>query len=92
MICEAEPLMSKWNPQPFLQGVEATPAGGILAHAEDVAKGGSIPFDKAGETCKADDACCLVRMQVIGALLLVEDNVGCSGVNGTFTGLYRREQ
>ena len=26
-----EPLLSKYNPQPFLQGVEATPAAGILA-------------------------------------------------------------
>jgi hypothetical protein len=70
-----EPLLSKWNPQPFIQGVEATPAGGILAFAI-AAGGGSIPFDKAAETCKADDACCLVQMQLIGALLLVEDNVG----------------
>jgi hypothetical protein len=86
-----EPVLSNWNPQPFIQGVEATPAGGILAFAI-AAGGGSIPFDNAGETCKADDACCLVQMQLIGALLLVEDNVGCSGVNGTFTGLYRRKR
>jgi hypothetical protein len=33
---------------------------------------------------------CHVRMQRVGALLLVEDNGGCGGAGVTFTGLYRR--
>lgn len=35
---------------------------------------------------------CRVRMQRIGAWLLVEDNDGCGGAAVTFTGLYRRKK
>ena len=58
----------------------AKPANGLLQFAED----GSVPFDKA-----AVDATCLVRMQRIEALLVVEDNAQCGGVMVTFTGFYR---
>ncbi|MGI8570135.1 MAG: hypothetical protein ACR2KT_14295 [Methylocella sp.] len=63
-------------------GAEATPAGGILAFADD----GSIPFDKA------EEGSCQVRMQLIGALLLVEDNDGCGGIAISFAGFYRRHR
>lgn len=60
---------------------ESKPSDMMLAFADD----GSVAFDKAeGDTC-------LVRMQRIGALLLVEDNGGCGGSMVTFTGLYRRK-
>jgi hypothetical protein len=60
----------------------AKPADGLLQFADD----GSVPFDKA-----KDGAECLVRMQRVGALLVVEDNNGCGGVMVTFTGFYRRK-
>ncbi|MGH6833999.1 MAG: hypothetical protein ACREC9_00275 [Methylocella sp.] len=63
-------------------GAEARPAGGILAFADD----GSIPFDKA------EEGDCQVRMQLIGALLLVEDNDMCGGIAISFTGFYRRKR
>jgi hypothetical protein len=59
----------------------AKPSDTMLAFADD----GSLPFGKAGE------GSCQVRMQRIGALLLVEDNGGCGGSMVTFTGLYRRK-
>jgi len=59
---------------------QATPQGDTIAFVDD----GSIPFDKAGE------GECRVRMQRIGALLMVEDNDGCGGAGVTFSGLYRR--
>jgi hypothetical protein len=58
----------------------ATPSGAILAFADD----GSKPFGN-------DDDHCQVRMQRVGALLVVEDNGVCGGVAITFTGLYRRK-
>ena len=61
-------------------GAEAKPEQGILAFADE----GKIAFDKASE------GSCKVRMQRVGALLLVEDNGGCGGSMVTFTGLYRR--
>ncbi len=61
----------------------AKPANGLLQFADD----GSVPFDKA-----AADATCLVRMQRIEALLVVEDNVQCGGVVVTFTGFYRKKK
>jgi hypothetical protein len=60
----------------------AKPEGGFLQFADD----GSVPFDKA-----KDNAECLVRMQRVGALLVVEDNNGCGGIMVTFTGFYRRK-
>jgi hypothetical protein len=63
-------------------GAEATPAGAYLSFAED----GTVEFDKA------EEGACQVRMQRLGALLLVEDNGACGGVMVTFTGLYRRER
>jgi hypothetical protein len=60
----------------------AKPEGGFLQFADD----GSVPFDKA-----KDSAECLVRMQRVGALLVVEDNNGCGGIMVTFTGFYRRK-
>ncbi len=60
---------------------QVTPGKDTLAFVDD----GSIPFDRpdAGE--------CRVRMQRIGAWLMVEDNSGCGGAGVTFTGLYRRK-
>jgi hypothetical protein len=76
---------------PAAQGVhtgviraEAKPAHGILQFADD----GGAPFsrdrDEAGN--------CLVRMQRIAALLVVEDNGHCGGSMVTFTGFYRRNK
>jgi hypothetical protein len=60
----------------------AKPAQSLLEFADD----GSVPWDKAlaGPTC-------LVRMQRIKALLVVEDNGACGGADVTFTGFYRRK-
>jgi hypothetical protein len=46
---------------------------------------GMIAFDRAEEGQR------LVRMQRVGAWLLVEDNMQCGGSMVTFTGLYRRD-
>src|SRR5262249_38610683 len=61
---------------------EAAPAGGLLAFVD----GGDKPFDKAAE----DE--CQVRMQRVGAILVVEDNGTCGGAMVTFTGLYQRKR
>jgi len=63
-----------------LEPAQATPQGDTIAFVDD----GSIAFEKtdAGE--------CRVRMQRVGALLMVEDNDGCGGAGVTFSGLYRR--
>ena len=58
---------------------EVKPGRDLIAFADD----GSIPFD-------SDKAECQVRMQRVGAYLVVEDNGGCGGSMVTFTGLYRR--
>jgi hypothetical protein len=58
----------------------ATPAHGLLEFADD----GSTAFD-------SKDAECLVRMQRVDAVLVVEDNGGCGGAMVTFTGFYRRK-
>lgn len=55
-------------------------AQGLLEFADD----GSIAFDDP-------KAACLVRMQRVEALLVVEDNNDCGGVMVTFTGFYRRK-
>lgn len=60
----------------------AKPAEGVLAFADD----GSVAFDKASANS------CLVRMQRVEELLVVEDNGSCGGVDVTFTGFYRRKQ
>ena len=60
----------------------AKPDNGMLQFADD----GSEPFDKA-----KDKAECLVRMQRVADLLVVEDNGGCGGVSVSFTGFYRRK-
>ncbi|MGA2893197.1 MAG: hypothetical protein ABSE22_10025 [Xanthobacteraceae bacterium] len=60
----------------------AKPAQGLLAFADD----GRVAVDKAG----ADS--CLVRMRRVEALLVVEDNGNCGGVDVTFTGFYRRKE
>lgn len=62
-------------------GATIAPTQGVIAFAED----GTIPFDQA------EEGQCLVRMQRIGAWLLVEDNQQCGGSMVTFTGLYRRD-
>jgi hypothetical protein len=62
-------------------GANVVPAQGMIAFAED----GSVPFEQA------EEGQCLVRMQRVGALLLVEDNMQCGGSMVTFTGLYRRD-
>jgi len=48
-------------------------------------RNGTIRFDDG-----YDDGC-RVRMQRVGALLLVQDNGVCGGYGVTFTGLYRRK-
>ena len=63
---------------------EAKPAAhGVLQFAD----AGSVPFDRAS----AEAGHCLVRMQRIAALLVVEDNSHCGGALVTFTGFYRRK-
>jgi hypothetical protein len=54
--------------------------GATIAFVDD----GSVPFAIAVEDG------CRVRMQRIGATLLVEDNNNCGGAGVTFSGLYRR--
>jgi hypothetical protein len=58
---------------------DARPAKGMLAFAD------------GGGAFEETEGACLVRMQRIGALLLVEDNNMCGGVMVTFTGFYRRK-
>jgi hypothetical protein len=58
---------------------EVKPGRDLIAFADD----GSIPFE-------SEKAGCRVRMQRVGAYLVVEDNGGCGGSMVTFTGLYRR--
>jgi len=58
----------------------ATPAGAYLSFADD----GTTDFASAGE------GTCQVRMQRVGALLLVEDNLSCGGSMVSFSGFYRR--
>ena len=62
-------------------GAAVAPTQSMIAFADD----GTTPFEKA------EDGQCLVRMQRVGAWLLVEDNMQCGGSMVTFTGLYRRE-
>jgi hypothetical protein len=59
---------------------QVTPGKDTIAFVDD----GSTPFEKDGGECR-------VRMQRVGAWLMVEDNEGCGGATVTFTGLYRRE-
>jgi hypothetical protein len=61
----------------------AMPANGMLQFANN----GTAPFDQAS----ADAGDCLVRMQRIADLLVVQDNAQCGGVMVTFTGFYRRK-
>ncbi|WP_315800521.1 MULTISPECIES: hypothetical protein [unclassified Bradyrhizobium] len=63
-------------------GATAEPKGGLIAFVDD----GSTPFERpnAGDECR-------VRLQRIGALLLVEDNNDCGGAGVSFTGLYHRK-
>ncbi len=61
----------------------AKPAHGLLEFADD----GGVPFDKASD----DKGICLVRMQRVAALLVVEDNNSCGGADVTFTGFYRKK-
>lgn len=60
-----------------------TPANGMLRFADN----GTAPFDQTS----ADAGDCLVRMQRIADLLVVQDNEQCGGVMVTFTGFYRRK-
>jgi len=62
---------------------DAKPAHGVVQFAED----GSASFD----TANAEAGRCLVRMQRIAELLVVEDNGRCGGSMVTFTGFYRRK-
>ena len=63
-------------------GATAEPKGGLIAFVDD----GSTPFERpnAGDECR-------VRLQRVGAWLLVEDNNDCGGASVSFTGLYRRK-
>lgn len=58
----------------------AKPAHGLLQFADD----GTSPFNKSSD----DQGLCLVRMQRIENLLVVEDNDACGGSMVTFTGIY----
>ena len=60
----------------------AKPGQGMLTFADD----GGVAFEKASA-----DAC-LVRMRRAEALLVVEDNGHCGGVDVTFTGFYRKKE
>jgi hypothetical protein len=62
---------------------EAKPAHGLLQFADE----GRVPFDAA----QSEAGNCLVRMQRIAELLVVEDNGHCGGSMVTFTGFYRRK-
>jgi len=70
------------NVQTGVLDAVAKPDYGLLQFADD----GSEPFDKA-----KDNAECLVRMQRVADLLVVEDNGGCGGVSVSFTGFYKRK-
>jgi hypothetical protein len=70
------------NVQTGVLDAVAKPGNGLLQFADD----GTTPFDKA-----KDKAECVVRMQRVAALLVVEDNGGCGGVAVSFTGFYRRK-
>jgi hypothetical protein len=59
------------------------PANGMLQFVDN----GTASFDQAS----ADAGDCLVRMQRIADLLVVQDNMQCGGVMVTFTGFYRRK-
>jgi hypothetical protein len=61
---------------------EAKPGHGLLQFADD----GRAAFNAAS----AEAGICLVRMQRIAELLVVEDNGHCGGSLMTFTGFYRR--
>jgi len=62
---------------------EAKPAHGLLQFADDGRKAFDAANSEAGN--------CLVRMQRIAELLVVEDNGHCGGAMVTFTGFYRRK-
>jgi hypothetical protein len=62
---------------------QAKPEQGLLRFAED----GRAPFNAAS----AEAGNCLIRMQRIAELLVVEDNGHCGGALVTFTGFYRRK-
>jgi len=63
---------------------EAKPAQGLLQFAEN----GRAAFDAAS----AEAGNCLIRMQRIAELLVVEDNSHCGGALVTFTGFYQRNR
>ncbi len=60
---------------------QVNPANGNIAFLDD----GWFPFET-----KCDSGC-RVRMQRVGAWLLVQDNAECGGAGVSFTGLYRRK-
>jgi len=64
-------------------GAEAKPAHGLLQFADD----GRAAFN----TANSEAGSCLIRMQRIAELLVVEDNNHCGGSMVTFTGFYRRK-
>ncbi len=59
---------------------KAKPAYNLLQFADD----GTSPFNKSSD----DQGLCLVRMQRVENLLVVEDNNACGGAMVTFTGIY----
>jgi hypothetical protein len=61
---------------------EGAPRGNLLAVGEDY----TDPAKPLGE----DRSECRARLQLIGRYLLVEDNMGCGGMNVSFTGIYVR--
>lgn len=58
---------------------EAVPKGDMIALGEGY--DGTKPFDSDRSECQA-------RIRLFGRYLAVEDNIGCGGVNVSFTGVY----
>lgn len=63
---------------------ENAPKGNALAIGEDY----TDPSKPLGE----DRSECRARLQLFGRYLLVEDNLGCGGMNVSFTGIYIRQK
>lgn len=61
------------------------PVDGVLAFAEGE-DGRTLPYDKGEEFS------CRIRMIRRGPYLLVRDNMGCGGVNVSFSGFYARKR
>jgi hypothetical protein len=63
---------------------EAKPRGNTLAIGYDPDKSAELPTPEA-----AKDSCA-ARLSLYGRYLVVEDNLGCGGMNVSFSGVYVR--